>query len=190
MAFQKFNGFVGSRIQNKMKQTACSIILCFILLTLCLTSCQSANRRQTAYLGDSQTYKGITIIANSITESDYYLTTSGYKIDAEEGKKFFAVELTIVNNGSSELSLYPSDFHLIETESNAEVESVNYVLDNTILDIAVLPYETVTGIVRFYVTEIFASKTPFIFRYTYTDYDVAFLWEEIEFVWLLTEHAN
>ena len=58
------------------------------------------------------------------------------------------------------------------------------------MDIDVTPYETVTGIVRFYVSEIFASKTPFIFKYTYTDYDVAFLWEEIELEWFLTERTN
>ena len=98
--------------------------------------------------------------------------------------------MTIENNGGSELSFYSNEFLLIETENNAEVEAVNYVLDDTIMDIDVGPYETVTGIVRFYVSEIFASKAPFIFKYTYTDYDVAFLWEEIELEWVLTERKN
>ena len=142
------------------------------------------------YLQESQTYKGITITVNSITESYYYTTSIGYNVDAEEGKRFIAIELTIENNGGSELSFYSSEFLLIETENKAEVESVNYVLDDTIIDLDVSPYETVNGIVRFYVSETFASKAPFIFKYTYTDNDVFFLWEEIELEWFLTERTN
>ena len=172
-----------------MKKSASIINLFFVLLSICLTGCHNSNE-QNFYLQESQTYKGITITVNSITESDYYSTSTGYNVDAKEGKRFIAVELTIENNSGSDLSFYSSEFLLIETENKAEVESVNYVLDDKIIDLDVSPYETVNGIVRFYVSETFASKAPFIFKYTYTDYDVAFLWEEIELEWFLTERTN
>lgn len=142
------------------------------------------------YLGDSQTYKGITITVNSITQGDYYVSSLNDKIDAEDGRKFITLTVTIKNEGKSELSFYSSEFLLIESVNNSEEKAVNFLLDNTLIDEKIGPYESITGVVRFYVSETFAEKSPFILRYTYTDYDVAILWEEIEFEWILTEPAN
>ena len=168
---------------------ALSVFLLFVVLTACLTGCQDSED-QNFYLGESQTHKGITITINSIIERDFYETPSGYRYDADEGKKFVDIELTVENNGKSEFGFSSNDFLLIETENYAKVDAGYYILDDTIMDVDLAPYETSTSIVRFYVSENFLEKKPLILKYTYTDYDVSFLWEEIEFEWFLTERTT
>ena len=172
----------------KQAKKITALILIFILTTILLFGCFDSNK---CYIGDSQSYKGLKITVNSVSERDYYITSSGYKKYADEDKVYIDIELTVENNSKTSVNFYSSDFCLLDKNKMKE-ESVNYIfsLDDNLLKSEIKVYETVTGIVRFYVSKTFAENQPVVFKYGFTDFDVSFLWKDVDLEWILSKKSN
>lgn len=163
------------------------IIKAMVLVMSCFLFCFGCAENQKYYIGDTQDYKGLTFTVHNIKEIDYYVSELGTMVDAESGKTFIEVSMTVKNNSSEEFRVSLGEFYIIETENNAKIDALNSPIDDTILDKTLQPYEEITGVVRFYVTNVFAEKKPHQLLYSFTDYDAGLLWEEIELEWLLIE---
>ena len=170
----------------KQAKKIIALIIIFVLTAVLLTACGDESKKY--YIGDTQTYKGLKIAVNSVSESDYYPSSLG-NVKADEDKVFITVELTVENNSKSAVDFNSSNFYLID-KNKVEEKSVNYILDNTLLGSEIKVYETVTGIVRFYVSKTFYANQPLVFKYSFTDFDAGFLWEDIDLMWILSEKPS
>ena len=175
-------------MEVKMKKLRIYFIL-FIMayMSMIFCGCVSNNnekKNKQYYLGDTQSYNGISYTINTVNSTSYYYGLFA-NVTAEEGKLFINVTITVNNDGKEAVSFTGNDFRLIVSESEAEIEPCDYISNDTILGLDLQPYDTVTRIVRFEVSEIVSTK-DLILRYTYTDYS-GYLWKDIILEWNLSE---
>ena len=161
-----------------------------VMACICMIFCgcnlndNSEKKSKQYYLGDTQSYNGISYTINEINSTSYYYGLFG-NVTAEDGKLFINVNLTVNNAGKEAISFTGNNFRLVVSESGAEIEPCDYISNETILGLDLQPYDTATRVIRFEVAEIVSTKN-LILRYTYTDYS-GYLWEDIILEWNLSE---